>query len=85
LHLAAAAAMAGDSIVAARLKGYVDRHHLPGETPLEPSEINSYDILTSTLQAQFSPDELAELTRQGALLTDSEAAELAGGVTPALS
>jgi len=77
LHLAAAAAVAGDPTTAARLKGYVDSHYSPGEAWLDPSEINSYDILTSRLQARLSADELAELTRQGTLLTDSEAAELA--------
>jgi tetratricopeptide (TPR) repeat protein len=77
LHLAAATAMAGDPATAARLKGYFGAHRLRDEAQLDPSEINSYNILTSALGTRLSAGEFTDLAHQGALLTDSEAAELA--------
>ncbi|HVN70191.1 MAG TPA: tetratricopeptide repeat protein [Candidatus Binatia bacterium] len=79
LHLATVRAMVGDPVTAARLKGFLNAHRIVDEAELDPSEITSYGMLSSALTALLSAEELAEYTRQGALLDGTQAAGLACG------
>lgn len=77
LHLAAAAAVSGNPREAARLRGYCEARY--GELTLmkDPAEASSSAILAAALEARLSGDEITDLSRDGAELTDATAIELA--------
>jgi predicted ATPase/class 3 adenylate cyclase len=68
VHLAAVAALRGDSIRAATLLGYVEAWCCSVGYELEFTERHSHGLVLSALRERLSEDELAALTRQGALL-----------------
>ncbi|MBV8345661.1 MAG: hypothetical protein JO190_11830 [Candidatus Eremiobacteraeota bacterium] len=75
LHLATAGAVSGNCAKdVALLKGYYDAHHTKVK---DPSIAASHGTLTSALQNQLPAAEIARLEREGATLSDGEAAELA--------
>ena len=76
-HLALRAALAGKLANAARLAGFSDAAFATRKSPRQPNEARSRERLQGMLQKEFSRDELARLSAEGAALSEESACRLA--------
>jgi hypothetical protein len=76
-HLALRAALAGRLSDAARLAGYSDCAWTRQQATPHPVDARTSDRLRSIFAEAFAPDELERLRAEGALLSESQACELA--------
>ena len=76
-HIATAAALRGEFVRAATLRGYSDRWYADRECARESTEVKTYALLMTALQASLSEEDLEAYAREGAALTEDEAISLA--------
>jgi predicted ATPase len=78
-HLAAIAALRGQAMGAARLRGYVDAWlvRMSGSLTRDAIDQKSYDILLAALRKHLSEAEIATLAVEGAHLTEASATDAA--------
>jgi predicted ATPase/class 3 adenylate cyclase len=72
-HLAAVAALNGDSHRAAKLRGYVDSWYRTQGYEREPTERHVYEILTSALRERLADAEIEALAADGARFSEDQA------------
>ena len=76
-HVATIAALRGDPIRAARLKGYVDRSYATQNERRQPTEEQLYRVLVSALEGRLNEREIARFSAEGAALGEDQARDLA--------
>lgn len=79
-HLASVAATGGDSHRAARLRGYVDAWYRTEGLERDPTELRTYEMLTTALGGELSEEMISTLAEQGARLSEPEAIAEAMGI-----
>jgi len=72
-HLAALVALRGESDVAARLSGFIDKVYAQSEVPRRDLERRSLEILRATLRDALANEAITRLAARGARLTQEEA------------